>query len=221
MVDISGFPVFQVTKSSEAGAQDGFRLVTKSWKTPQKEKNNPIFKLRSAVGVYVPIVKAKVEGVLGKAMQAAIDRLQDEAFSAFIDAEIMMDTAINLVTCKVPSALFNEDGLAEFFASESERKRLSTDSLTAWFDYAVKDALGAKLASSAGITPAKLQTAMDNFKMAIVKLASPKAIIREDDTISQLEKCIGLADDDATKASLLRKLQGFRDLKETKLDNLL
>lgn len=193
----------------------GYRLSVIAWKTPSKEKDNASYKRKPTICVAVPSLNLSVTpSCLAVAMREALEGMQDAAIREIVVNALERDTSIAISSIWVPEELGTPEGLAAWNAKQSVSARLSTASLTTWFDNVVAGPLVELVVSKLppetmdleGVAIAQVEKA----KIAIVSLASPRVTMPKK-IAEQLAKALGavVAEGDSTRAQLEKRLDFF------------
>lgn len=192
------------------------RLSVIRWKATEKQP-----KPHAAVSVSVPRISILAEPtILQSALQAQTDELQDRVVRELIEANSNKLTPISATSV-------DADAIAAFCARENESKRLSKDSVEAWFNQYCADNLMLALASkfnkpASELTELELQQLNNNVKNACTMLASlagPRSSYPPS-TLQQLQKVITLSDETGKELQqqLMAKITSLLQPKAQSLD---
>jgi hypothetical protein len=186
-------------------APTGFRVVAVRYKETTAEDGKTKIAAKPAKVCIVPQIAVTVlEPVtLQQAVQDCVNELQDD----------LVRTLVNSGKILFAHSDCDATAIAAYAASVSTGKRLSKDSILAWFDSAVQDKLMAQLttALSAGgndVEVTKLVAAVERYRSSFLKLALPVPSVPQQDAVKMLEKASAATDQDSPVAkAVLAKLQ--------------
>lgn len=193
------------------------RLSIIRWKKT-KEVTHP----HAAVCISVPKLTIEVQPACLKAsLTAAYEELQDNLIRSIIEANSNKLSPIS-------ADKLSEQAVAAYAESENESKRLSGDTITAWFQQYVSDNLTLALitkvigseADPASLTKEQETQIENNVASAgklLASLASPRSQYPEP-TINQLIKVLALSSEQTEIAETLKnKLTKMKEPKEVSL----
>lgn len=173
------------------------RMVRVGWKTT---KTNP--KPRTAIWIAVPTVRVTDVNPLAflAVLHDRIDELQDTLIRNWLEAHPEDVSGV------IPASEINMQAILDLYRKEAAGKRLSQDSIKAWFDDNLSDSLMAALSAKiANITPDQLATAVQGYRNKFPALAAPVPALSLTE-LSQLEKAVSLAADSPLKSALAEKI---------------
>lgn len=186
-------------------APTGFRVVAVRYKETTAEDGKTKIAAKPAKSCIVPCISVQVlePETLQQAVQDCVNELQDD----------LVRTLVNSGKILFAHSDCDSAAVAAYAASVATGKRLSKDSILAWFDSAVQDKLMAQLttALSAGgndVEVTKLVAAVERYRSSFLKLALPVPSVPKQDAVKMLEKASAASDTDSAVAkAVLAKLQ--------------
>lgn len=215
---VTEYNVVMFTASSETLTPEGYRMVRVGWKETEDKVRKIKVPARSAVCVYIPVLQlSPLPEVLQTTLQAAFEEMQKAAITAFINGKIAENTSVNTTSIKIPAELVTMEGIAAFDATERTNKRLSTESIKAWFDASLANVLEAAfVASNPSLSNEVLRKVVAEHKEVLSKLASPRSTMPLK-LARDLIQAVELSDASLMKVTLIEKLTEFTKPKELTL----
>lgn len=218
MSNVSNVHDFRAYTGSEQ-ALTGQRLVTVTFKTPKDAPAN--FVKPANVCISIPVIAVQVNPVeLQAAMQESLEGLQD----ALIRNMYVQSLDAKKPLTQLTDAAIGYAAIKAFAEEEAISKRLTKDSIAAFFDSAISGDLMLALANAMKLPnemskeqSAKLDAAVNQYRELVVSLASPRASIAPK-IAEQMEKAIVLAPEgDRMRGLLLNKLETFKQSREVEM----
>lgn len=202
----------------------GMRLAVIRWKTVTDKDTGSKISPKAAMCISIPAISQEVEIEPACLKETVIDYLQgqqDLILRKIIDNHFAENSNTTLKEIVVNPAFLNINGLAAFYNLNATNGKVSEVQIAEWFMGNIKDELELRLSNVAGMTDVVLKKAVEQHKMLLMRLASPKAVISEK-IAEQLLKVVMLNNEDfsGVKEALVRKLGSFKAKEEELLASL-
>lgn len=193
----------------------GQRLAIIRWKSSTDKETGIKTEAKSAMCVSLPVLEFEIEPMEVKAsVKDYLEKQQDLIIRQQIDKWFVEHRNVVISEIYINNELLGFEGLQVFHASSVIGGKLSEELIKNWFDEVLAGPLELRIAGLPGITDITLKKAMEQHKMLLSKLASPKASMNEK-IAEQLIRVVNVVEDDSmVKDSLLRKLNGFKASEE-------
>jgi hypothetical protein len=190
---------------------NGHRLSVIRWKSSTNKETGVTTPAKSAMCVSLPKIEFAIEPeCLRESVNDYLEAQQDLIVRQQIDKWFAEHSNVILSEIYINPELVSVEGLQVFHASNSIGGKLSEELIKSWFDEVLYKPLEERIALLPGINDTTLKAAMMQHRDLLAKLASPKASFNER-IADQMIKAINTVNEDSmVKASLLRKLNGFK-----------
>lgn len=207
---------YPYTDNAKLNVPAGFRNCVVSWKLTEEKKKQG-HKARASVYCMLPTLNITVQPTsLQGVLQEAFFDMQDKAAAAWLNAQIIENTSINIHGLRLPDNFLTIDGMVEIFTAERESRRLSKEMLENWFDQCLSEPLATALIErnlELAENLEKLNNTLEAYKKAVCNLASPRLFMKPKDATALL-KAVNLATDGVTKMQLTSRLELIMKPKE-------